>query len=412
MEPRKSAVKALFCNSVPKGDVNGYAELDDHDGLKEDNRFYFRFDAADKAKLLCVDGDPKLSQFLGDTFFLRTALAAEGSSGQGFIPTACVPSELEWKNLEDYRAIFICNAGELSETSARRLKDYLKNGGNLVYFPGDRVNVQKYEGLDPDIFPAKFIQLESGEASVNVFTVDRNHRLFKTFDETGFAKAKFYKYYNIMPASGAVTLMSFSDGLSFLIEKTFKNAGYGRVLVFAVPADRDWSDLPLKPVYVPFIQELARYLSGAEEQELQKGLVAGEPYRKSFAGKLAPKRAEIIRPDGAVIETPVYGDVLEFKDTPFAGIYKARFSYQGALKTEYFAVNLDTGSGESDLKKADLDAVKKSMPESRVFLIRDFNNISAELMLIMRGREISRLLLVLAALLLAAESYISLRRPG
>jgi hypothetical protein len=45
--------------------------------------------------------------------------------------------------------------------------------------------------------------------------------------------------------------------------------GAGKVMVFASSFDNVWNDLPVQPVFVPFVVELARYLSGAAEDTHQ-----------------------------------------------------------------------------------------------------------------------------------------------
>ena len=48
------------------------------------------------------------------------------------------------------------------------------------------------------------------------------------------------------------------DGDTFLAEKPF---GEGRVISCAVPCDADWSNLPLRPFYLPLMQRLCVYLA-------------------------------------------------------------------------------------------------------------------------------------------------------
>ena len=43
-------------------------------------------------------------------------------------------------------------------------------------------------------------------------------------------------------------------------------AGRGRVIVFASTTDLNWNDLALKPMFLPFVHQLGRHLSGFKEQ--------------------------------------------------------------------------------------------------------------------------------------------------
>ncbi len=57
-----------------------------------------------------------------------------------------------------------------------------------------------------------------------------------------------------------------ADGSPLLTEQTI---GSGHVLALASPFDNIWNDLPVHPLFVPFVAESARYLSGIEEAVTQ-----------------------------------------------------------------------------------------------------------------------------------------------
>jgi hypothetical protein len=53
-------------------------------------------------------------------------------------------------------------------------------------------------------------------------------------------------------------VMQASDRLPLLAEKAF---GRGRVMMLATSIDRDWTNLPLQPAYVPFVHRIVGYLA-------------------------------------------------------------------------------------------------------------------------------------------------------
>ena len=74
-----------------------------------------------------------------------------------------------------------------------------------------------------------------------------------------FSTAHFFRY-RAASASGdtaAKILARFDDGNSWLMERG-RRAG-GKVLLWTSTLDEYWTDLPLQPVFLPFVQELARY---------------------------------------------------------------------------------------------------------------------------------------------------------
>ena len=58
-------------------------------------------------------------------------------------------------------------------------------------------------------------------------------------------------------------LARFDTGEPALVERA---AGRGRVVVYASTLDLNWNDLALKPMFLPFVHQLGRHLSGFKEQ--------------------------------------------------------------------------------------------------------------------------------------------------
>ncbi len=64
------------------------------------------------------------------------------------------------------------------------------------------------------------------------------------------------------PVEGAQVLARFDAGAPALLER---RVGNGRVLLWTSTLDLSWSDLPLKPVYLPFVHQAVRYLASYAE---------------------------------------------------------------------------------------------------------------------------------------------------
>ena len=69
-------------------------------------------------------------------------------------------------------------------------------------------------------------------------------------------------------------ILSFDDGAPALIEGRL---GQGRVLVFASTFDRSWTDLPVRPGFVPLVQSLFRYASDESAGGNAAASFVGEP---------------------------------------------------------------------------------------------------------------------------------------
>ena len=102
--------------------------------------------------------------------------------------------------------------------------------------------------------------------------------------------------------------------------------GPGRVLLFTTTADRDWTDLPFKTVYLPLMQSLVSYLSGNNRGAVDTGTTAGTTRAFSLPPSYAGRSIRVIRPDSTKGETALIADgeraSATFQENDLAGIYR------------------------------------------------------------------------------------------
>ena len=79
-------------------------------------------------------------------------------------------------------------------------------------------------------------------------------------DNGGWAETKVF-YAAVVDPRGARVVARLSDGTPLLLDKQM---GEGHVLLFASGLENLTNDLPLHPVFVAFVDHVARYLSGSE----------------------------------------------------------------------------------------------------------------------------------------------------
>ena len=96
--------------------------------------------------------------------------------------------------------------------------------------------------------------------------MDYGHAVFEPFraPRSGdFSTTRFYSYRSLAAAKDASVIARFDTGEPALVERA---AGRGRVIVFGSTLDLNWNDLALKPMFLPFVHQLGRHLSGFKEQ--------------------------------------------------------------------------------------------------------------------------------------------------
>jgi len=242
----------------------------------------------------------------------------------------------------------------------RRIADRLRDGAGVVAVLGERGG-SRWSGPLAELAP-----LDVGDARDRRETagaalgyVERTHPVFAPFRAGrggDFAAARIFRYREVRPGDGATVLARHGDGSVALAEMT---AGRGRVLVWASALDNRWSDLPVQPVFLPLVHELARYASG--EPPATPALVVGQAvdvasYAALHGGAAAegaavggaPGEWLAIAPSGERVR--LGGDSALALAPREAGFYQLR-ALSGDTRPQPLAVNVDPA--ESDLAPLD-----------------------------------------------------------
>ncbi len=346
------------------------------DGLAGNRANYFTVQAQDQIRVLVVDGDPKTSLIQSETFFLSRALNPTGDRNASlFLPTVVIPDGLNSIPLDSYQAIVLCNVPAIPEAFLSRLKNYLRQGGGLLVFLGDRVQMDDYNAKlaqsSPPILPAplKEKKILSEANQEKIAKVDLNYPPLQLFSDPilkdSLASTKVQGY--IRPDNpDRAPLIAMTHGDSLLLER---KVGAGRVLLFTTSADRDWNDLPLKTAYLPLLQSLVSHLAGGQKGTLDSGIAVGETKRISFSPSLVGKSVRVTKPDGKERELLLEPDgdkaSATLSENDLAGIY--RLAVPGSTEADHanqiYAVN-------SPFLESRLDGIKDAEIKAKLSPLR------------------------------------------
>jgi len=377
---------------LPQGVHVARVETPD-DNLPIDNAFHFVIRVEDRLPSLCVGTED-------DTLFVRTAL----ETGFGAPPDIVSPEQVTSKRLDDYACIFLCNALPVSGQALTALEQFARSGGLLVIFPGTRANLEAYQpwtclpavptsieetaraqrnrtlAWDEPAHPL-ILPLRRG-VSVPVLTVRRHLAWTDLPEETG-------------------RLIAMGAEQPFLLERPF---GDGRVLMFAVAADRTWSEFPLSPFYLPMSLQCVDYSSGFGARS--PFLWSTDSLSLNDLLPEADRGATLRGPDRKAV--PIRSTVVEGRtllvaeDLQVPGIYNLSTPDQPVAKPA-LAINLPRR--ESDLTPIPSDDIAGRLGVEQVYLATDLETLMAQIEEHRVGRTYGELLLWLALVLIVIEFF-------
>jgi hypothetical protein len=234
--------------------------------------------------------------------------------------------------LDPYQVVILCNVAAIPDSLLPKLQNYLRQGGGLLIFGGDRMQIENYNlklvQSSPPLLPAELkdrrLGPESGGEKIDRFELA--HPALKSFSDPilldSIKSARVWGY-SRTAAPGKTALITLGNGDPLLIEQKL---GAGKLIFLATSADRDWSDLPVKTAYLPLIQSLTSYLAGGKRGTMDPGIAVGEPKEFSLPPGYVGKTLKIIKPDkreAEVLLAPGKDQaVARFQDNDRAGIYR------------------------------------------------------------------------------------------
>lgn len=267
-----SASVEFALKELPEGLWRGHVQTASADDeLAFDDRRYLAVDVAPPVPVLLLDGDPGRSAFESETYFLQAALrlaaAGERYEKAPFDPrTVDVPGGAGMPDLDKTRAVVLANVGGVDDADAKRLAEFVKRGGGLLVFTGDRVLADGVRslaaaglGVGEVLGPAV-----AGAADLpwRLDKWDVKHPIFRPFEDPehgDLRRTAFTAITRIKPDASSRVLATFRGGEPAVIERS---VGKGKVVWFASACDRAWSDWPRGRLYLPMTHQLVAYVAG------------------------------------------------------------------------------------------------------------------------------------------------------
>ena len=256
------------------------------DNLSTTNRFYFAAGIGKRLRALVIDGDPKRGLQDSETFFIVNALSAAPLGGESPVLTRVVASyELNNVQWDEYDYVIACNLGRWPEQGRQGLRDFVEKGGGLFWATGE-LSSEMAAGLGwlpatpggpVTLRPSRNLKISQGEEA---------HPAFSLLGVNGgrfFSALRLARITPLEPARGGRTLLELPDGTPALV---VGSVGSGQVMVWGSTCDRDWADLAVRPVFVPFMRGVSDFLGGT-----RKGISSSSDAGEAFEIRAPIRRA-------------------------------------------------------------------------------------------------------------------------
>lgn len=378
LRPGEQAVKR-FAAALPNGAKRADLVVElDPDALPVDDRHYVRAQLRDDVRALLVDGDARTIRHEDELFYLETALRPGDRGDSGVVVTRALPDDLADLSLDAFDVVVLANVRALSPPDVSRLVDWLRAGGGLFITVGDRVGADDYNAAMADLLPQQLRDpIDTGYGArgperdvraLRLAKLDRDHPVLAPFDAdaTGLRDARFYRVMLLGPTTRVEhrrVLMRYSNGAAALVEGEL---GDGHVLLWTSTIDRDWTDFPIHPGFLPLVQRAVRHLARKPDDGQRRDVRVGWRYDLPILPDTT--RVEIVGPTGRTImegERVAGRSAVTFADTDTPGLYRVSFATASGKAERApeadFAVNLDPRA--SDVRRLDLRALTEAAPD-------------------------------------------------
>ncbi len=395
--------------AAPATDDDLTLQLGD-DALDVDDQAVLPFDMPRPVKVVVVDGAPQPIPFKDEVFYLESALRQAKGARARLTVDVVAPEQLNAAALAGARVVVLANVARLEDSAAAALLESVKAGAGLLLTMGDQVDVEWMNAALAGLLPGQ-LRGAKGQALLDDAAVAESLSLTRFLVEhpalralsgagggaptgapgavaegdeaggelVGLSRVRTHTLMLMEPDAKAEreVLARFSNEAPALVER---RVGEGRVLLLATTIDRDWSDLAIRPGFLPLVQQVVLYLAGALQDSGPRILEVSAP--RDIVPPRGSAAVEVRAPDGTTTRIPVVVDTpdaaregrapagpgVRYTGTTMPGLYRVYAIVEGGEPREVTGERFSVLAprGESDLSKAPPDVLAAAVPSGAI----------------------------------------------
>ena len=317
------------------------------DALPQDNVFHFVLTPGRPVSVLVVAATDQGGERNDPSLYFSKALSVGNTPT---FQTDVTPALRVTPSSLDKRAVVVLNDTPFPPGGASgALRRFVEQGGGLLVIVGEHTTWSTGDAaLLPVTLGAAVDRMEGRGGALGF--LDYSHPVFEIFKAPrsgDFSGTRVFRYRALTAAPGGRILARFDDGAVAAAELRL---GLGRVIVWNTTVDDSWSDLAVKPVFLPLVHQMVRYLARYEEPAAWR--TVGQVLDLTEGSLLVGSRRDrvALTPSGRRVALSS-GSGPEFLELDEQGFYELRNA--GATEARPPAVAVDVDPTESDLTAMD-----------------------------------------------------------
>jgi hypothetical protein len=239
---------------APYGLTRCEVQIDGADQFPQDDHWLFAVERADPKPALLIHGDTDTASPL----YVKTAM--DSSAEAGFNLESVAVGQSANANVSKYAFVILSDSGPLPQKLSDALDKYVQAGGSVLMTLGKNTAPGRHLPVaDIQVMGLHTIATDH-ESPLTVAKVDSSYPSFARAQNWG--GVEFYQAARLQLPQASPQLRvaaTFSDGSPMLIDRQI---GAGHVLVFTSAFDNIASNLPVEPVWLPFVDQTTHEMGG------------------------------------------------------------------------------------------------------------------------------------------------------
>jgi hypothetical protein len=268
---------------VPYGFTRCEARIDSADAFPADDSSIFAVERTDPRRVLFVyeAGDSR------SPVYFRAALASTAESG--FTVDSTSVAQAAGLPLSKYAFVVLSDVISVPASFESDLLKYVQSGGSVWIAIGTSASHStRIPVFGGNILESRYYS-RTNDRFLSVGEADPSYPSVAKADH--WSGVKFYFAVRVDPGDARVAVR-LTDQMPVLLEKKI---GEGSVLLFTSGLDNLTNDFPLHPIFVPFVEQTARYLSGTQNRS---GARIVDSFLELRSSKEQSVSVEVIDPEG------------------------------------------------------------------------------------------------------------------